>query len=322
MPRARKPAPDQAERDAAVRERSRNVLVDAGAGTGKTSILVERLLRMVAPEEGAGVPISRIAAITFTRKAAGELRLRIRESLLEELAGAPQGTERHDCLRDALAGIDTAYIGTIHSFADRLLRLHPVEAWLSPSYEIAEDDEPLVQETFDLLLQAAGSGTLGLELDGSPAAARAEEATAIVRDTLAAGLRSQSYRTEFHVFSGLDALVEGFVRTRDTPPADVAPAPFDAGSFDAAAAEFTELARGIRVESLGGDWLRKLGRVLDRLVSLVQVDVSRIAACTCDHDVRQLLNRHFHQAVNGFRCSSLRRDWIARESADDSFPLI
>ena len=84
---ARVPAPDQAERDAAVRERVRNVLIDAGAGTGKTAILVDRLVEMVAPTAGdAAVSIARIAAITFTRKAAGELRLRIRERLLEELA--------------------------------------------------------------------------------------------------------------------------------------------------------------------------------------------------------------------------------------------
>jgi ATP-dependent helicase/nuclease subunit A len=159
--RVRKPAPDQAQRDAAVAERNRNVLVDAGAGTGKTAILVDRLVVMVAPVgAGGAVPVGRIAAITFTRKAAGEMRLRIRERLLEELADERPNSDRGHKLRDALAGLDTAHVGTMHSFADRLLRLRPVEAQLSPSYEIGEDDEMLVSETFEVLLQAVRSGTL------------------------------------------------------------------------------------------------------------------------------------------------------------------
>ena len=130
----RKPAPDQPHRDAAVAERGRNVLVDAGAGTGKTTILVDRLVEMLAPSGGGpAVPIARIAAITFTRKAAGELRLRIRARVLEALAVADPGSVREGRLREAVAGLDTTYVGTIHSFADRLLRLHPVEASLSPS---------------------------------------------------------------------------------------------------------------------------------------------------------------------------------------------
>src|SRR5262249_45470131 len=155
----RKIAPDQPERDAAVAERRRNVLIDAGAGTGKTSILVDRLIQMVAPPEPAtALRMDRIAAITFTRKAAGELRLRIRERLLEELAEPTATSARMNHLRDALAALDTAHIGTIHSFSDRLLRLRPVEAQLSPSYEISEDGEDLIHETFDTLLEAVQNG--------------------------------------------------------------------------------------------------------------------------------------------------------------------
>src|SRR5262250_1775785 len=99
---ARKPAPDQAQRDAAIRERARNVLIDAGAGTGKTTTLVSRLLEMVAPTSDApAIPIRRIAALTFTRKAAGELRLQIRERLLRELAEADVPHARASQLREA-----------------------------------------------------------------------------------------------------------------------------------------------------------------------------------------------------------------------------
>src|SRR2546422_9703137 len=135
-------------------------LVDAGAGTGKTSLVVERFVDMVAPTAGGPpVPIERLAAITFTRKAAGDLRLRIRERLLAALAEPGLTVERSTRLHTALAGLDTAYVGTIHSFADRLLRLRPVEALLSPAYEIAEDDDALVRETFELLLHTVQGGT-------------------------------------------------------------------------------------------------------------------------------------------------------------------
>jgi ATP-dependent helicase/nuclease subunit A len=265
-PRDSRPAPDQAQRDAAVAERERNVLIDAGAGTGKTTILVDRLVEMIAPTgAGAAIPIGRIAAITFTRKAAGDLRLRIREQLLRALAGEPPVSDRAQHLRDALAGLDTAYVGTIHSFADRLLRLRPVEARLSPSYEIAEDDGPLVRETFEVLLQAVESGTLTAELRGTAAADRADEATRTVLDTLDAGLQAESRETEWHVYYGLDALVAGFVRQRDVPPPDAPPVPFDVATFRAAADEFVREARSVRGGSPGGDWIVQTADALRRL---------------------------------------------------------
>src|SRR5436190_12552633 len=186
--RNRQSGSDVPARTAAIAERRRNVLVDAGAGTGKTSLVVERFVDMVAPDGGpAPVPIERLAAITFTRKAAGDLRLRIRERLLAALAQPGLAGERSSQLRAALAGLDTAYVGTIHSFADRLLRLRPIEAQLSPANEIAEDDQALIRETFDVLLQAIQSGTLAAELEGNSVAERAGEATQTVLDALAAG---------------------------------------------------------------------------------------------------------------------------------------
>jgi ATP-dependent helicase/nuclease subunit A len=230
--RRRPPAPDQAERARAVAERARNVLIDAGAGTGKTTILVDRLVAMVAPADGApAVPIERLAALTFTRKAAGELRLEIRERLLEELAepgldAEPgRGAGRVRRLREALSGLDTAWVGTIHGFADRLLRLRPVEAALSPAHEIAGDPEPLVRETAETLLHAVENGTLAAELAGTPAADRAAEATRTVLFALGAGLRAQARETQWWTFHGLDGLVDGFIRSRDVPPPESSPPP-------------------------------------------------------------------------------------------------
>jgi ATP-dependent helicase/nuclease subunit A len=264
MPRpAPPPAPDQAQRDAAIRERARNVLIDAGAGTGKTTTLVNRLIEMVAPTSDApALSIGRIAALTFTRKAAGELRLRIRERLLQELAepGAPPA--RAARLREAVAGLDTAWVGTIHSFADRLLRLRPVEAELSPSYEIAEDPDPLVAETVSVLLHAAQSTTLAAELAGTPAAPRADEATTTILFAIDAGVMPGSREFEFNTQHGLDGLVAGFIAQRDLPPPDVEGVPFDAGRFRAAADEFIRLGGRLQGQSAGARWLRRTAQVV------------------------------------------------------------
>jgi ATP-dependent helicase/nuclease subunit A len=266
LARNRKPVPDQRERDAAVAERRRNVIVDAGAGTGKTAILVDRLVGMLAPKDGSAfTPISRIAAITFTRKAAGELRLRIRERLLQELASVESGSERDLRLRDAMAGLDTACVGTIHSFADRLLRMRPVAAWLSPSYEVVEDDAPLARETFDLLVHAAEGGTLSSELWGTAGAERAEEAGAVLRDAIAAGLKAESRESEFHVRYGLAALVGSFIRHRDVSPQEAPPVGFDAAAFRTAADEFIGAARQIRSRSAGAEWIASTAVTFERL---------------------------------------------------------
>ena len=262
MPSRHRPARDQAERDAAGRERDRNVLIDAGAGTGKTTILIDRLVSMVAPETGPAVPITRVAAITFTRKAAGELRLRIREELLRALAEPGAAGERRGHLLDALAGLDTAYIGTIHSFADRLLRLRPVEAQLSPSYEIAEDDGDLVHETFEVLLHAVENQTLRDELAGTPAVERADEVIRTVLLTLEAGLLPESQESLHHTRFGLDALVEGFIRLRDMPPPDAPPVPFDAVAFSAGVDAFLHHARAVTGASPGTRWIRAAADLL------------------------------------------------------------
>lgn len=264
--RSRKQAPDQAQRDAAVMERARNVIVDAGAGTGKTTILVGRLVEMLAPTTNEpAIPISRIGAITFTRKAAGELRLRIRERLLEELADVHLGSDRDTQLRDALAGLDTAFVGTIHSFADRLLRLRPVEAELSPSYEVTEDDGLLIRETFEVFLHSIETGTLAAALAGTDASALADEVTSTILSALAVGLQPESRETEWYVYYGLDALIEGFIRQRDIPPPGHPPAPFDFVSFQSAANEFIDLAKPVLRGSPGADWILNTGNILSSL---------------------------------------------------------
>ncbi len=107
---------------------SRTCLVEAGAGTGKTTVLVSRFLALLA----AGTDISRIVAITFTEKAAGELKVKLRVALEEQVAGGD------DRLVEPLLHIDRAVIGTIHSFCATLLRESPVEARVDPGFAVAD----------------------------------------------------------------------------------------------------------------------------------------------------------------------------------------
>jgi ATP-dependent helicase/nuclease subunit A len=105
-------------------EASGTVFVSAGAGTGKTSVLVERYVRAVCER---GLDIESILVITYTRKAAGELRSRIRAALVER--------ERHDLARE----LDGAWISTIHGFCNRLLKAHPFAVGLDPRFRELED---------------------------------------------------------------------------------------------------------------------------------------------------------------------------------------
>ncbi len=255
---------DQNQRNAAIGERERNVLVDAGAGTGKTTLLVARLVNMVAPSDGSSpVDIGRVAAITFTRRAAGELRLRIRERLLSALAEAKITKARRQALHDALGGLDTAYVGTIHGFADRLLRLRPVEADISPAYEVVEDESELARETANLLIDAAQTGTLGETLNGTAAADRAEEAARTVLDALHAGLKAESVEGEYTTYHGLSSLVTEFVRHRDNPPEDPPPVACDLKGFRSHANEFLGKVVSLGGGSPGVRWLKRMARLVE-----------------------------------------------------------
>ena len=98
------------EQQRAAVEARGEVFVSAGAGTGKTTVLVERFVRAVCDE---GLDVESVLVITYTRKAAGELRARIRAAL--------HARGRADLARR----LDGAWISTIHGFCARLLRAHP-----------------------------------------------------------------------------------------------------------------------------------------------------------------------------------------------------
>jgi len=114
------------------------LFVEAGAGTGKTTEMVSRIVNLV--REGI-VTIDRLAAITFTEMAAAELRDRVRHRLEESALSPGDGEEEKRRCREAAAGMDGASIQTLHSFAASLLRERPLEAGLPPNFRIAEPIE-------------------------------------------------------------------------------------------------------------------------------------------------------------------------------------
>jgi len=117
------------------------LFAEAGAGTGKTAALVTRVVALVTADRP--VPMRNIAAITFTEKAAAELRDRIRRELQREAAeGDPDRADR--CL-GALAELDAAAVCTLHAFAQRLLRAHPIEAGLPPGVEVLDEVGSIVE---------------------------------------------------------------------------------------------------------------------------------------------------------------------------------
>jgi ATP-dependent helicase/nuclease subunit A len=133
-----------AEQRAAVDARGL-VFVSAGAGTGKTRVLVERFARAVCDE---GVDVESILVITYTEKAAGELRTRIRAELVER--GRP----------DLARALDGAWISTIHGFCHRLLRSHPFAAGVDPRFRVLDESQGRVLrgEAFAAALTAFCAG--------------------------------------------------------------------------------------------------------------------------------------------------------------------
>ncbi|MCH8949562.1 MAG: UvrD-helicase domain-containing protein, partial [Chloroflexi bacterium] len=132
---------DQPARDRIHHDLDTTLFVEAGAGTGKTRELIERIVRLVA---SGRAELRHIAAITFTEAAAAELRDRVRLRLeqaitedSEEERAFPQ-EERERC-RAALPQLDAAAIETLHGFAQRILTTHPLEAGLPPVLEIQDD---------------------------------------------------------------------------------------------------------------------------------------------------------------------------------------
>lgn len=139
---------DQAARDRIRADLDTSLVVEAAAGTGKTSELVGRI---VAGIKSGVMRLSQVVAVTFTDPAAGELKLRLRDAIeqcRQDKDCPPQASKR---LTDSLRELEESRIGTIHSFCADLLRERPVEAGIDPLFEVASEEKarPIFDLAFD-----------------------------------------------------------------------------------------------------------------------------------------------------------------------------
>ena len=153
----------------AVAERGRDVFLRAGAGTGKTTVLVDRFCAAARdPDSG----VEQILAFTFTERAADQLRRRVREEL-NRRAAAAEGEERETLLAAAEAS-DRAWISTIHGFCRRLLASHPAAAGLDPRFRVVDEPEAdrLASRAFESgleeMVEAGGAEALELAAANRP----------------------------------------------------------------------------------------------------------------------------------------------------------
>lgn len=158
-----------AEQRAAIAARERDTFLEAGAGSGKTTVLVDRYCAAVAED---AVEVERILAFTFTERAAAEMRSRVRRELVDTARAARARDEaRADELLRAARATERAWVMTIHAFCRRLLAAHPLAAGLDPRFRVLDSSE-----ASRLADRAAGEALEALLAGGDDDVARAAAA--------------------------------------------------------------------------------------------------------------------------------------------------
>ena len=225
----RRPTPEQLS---AIEARAAEVMVEAGAGTGKTGVMVERYCRLVCEED---VGPDAILAFTFTEKAAAELRQRIRAEIERR---AEAGSER---ARELLPRLSGAWVTTIHGFCHRLLSSHPVAVGIDPRFRVldAPEAERAAGEAFEESLETF----------------------------LAGGERDRERTVAAFDLPGLRAVVLGVhaeLRSRGEaePALPEPPAPDVAGALRGAASAASEAIGELKAGSNGHDELERALEVL------------------------------------------------------------
>lgn len=132
------------QQQAAISGRARRICVDAGAGSGKTRVLIERMVHLV---DLGGVPLEQIAAITFTDKAAAEMKARLRAAFRQRAREAVENPERTNFWRGLEQRVDTARISTIHSFCAGFLREYSLYIGVDPDFGVLGDAEAALMLT-------------------------------------------------------------------------------------------------------------------------------------------------------------------------------
>ena len=126
-----------AEQVLAIQTQNRNLIVTAGAGSGKTRVLVERFLTML--DSNPDWTLMQPVAITFTEKAAREMRDRVREAIRKRIQAAD--AESAQRWRDHESLLESANIGTIHSLCAQILRANPAHVPVDPGFEVLDESE-------------------------------------------------------------------------------------------------------------------------------------------------------------------------------------
>src|SRR6202047_331897 len=141
---------DAKARDKILSDYEATLFVEAAAGTGKTTVLVGRIVGLIRSGRGT---LARTVAVTFTEKAAGEMKLRLRLEI--ETARADATPEERARLDRALEELELARIGTIHAFCGDLLSERPIEAGIDPVFTMLDDEEAaaLADQAFERWLQ-------------------------------------------------------------------------------------------------------------------------------------------------------------------------
>jgi len=275
--------------------------VEAGAGTGKTTALVGRIVELVCT---GGASLGEIAAITFTEAAAAELRDRVREALERTAdgdgatdgqrsrdpgasSGGPDGGERSRRAAAAIEEIDAAAIGTLHGFARRILGSYPLEAGLPPLFGVLDPARSAVafDERWNRFVD---------ELVESPALREP------LRRLLVCGVRIDYLRSVAEQYNdNWDLLIPATPEPPESGPIDASPvvALLDAACAAGAACRVSDDLLAVHIEKLRAvaDGLRNAGSELDTLRQLVEAPAiaskrGRAANWSCPvADVRALL---------------------------------
>src|SRR5688572_23767819 len=157
-----KPLTDHDAREAIARALDDTLVVEAAAGTGKTTELVGRIVRILAAGRAT---VDNIVAVTFTEKAAGELKLRLRQQL-EVARGTTKDAEASTRLDLAVQNLEEAHVSTIHGFCADLLRERPVEAGIDPQFHV------LTEAQARRVFNAAFGGWFQAQLEDPPEGVR------------------------------------------------------------------------------------------------------------------------------------------------------
>jgi ATP-dependent exoDNAse (exonuclease V) beta subunit len=291
--------PEQAE---AVGARGIDVFCEAGAGTGKTSVLVDRFVAAIREDE---VPMTDILAFTFTERAADQLRGRVRGALRARAgeAGAAGDEERRLELERLARDTESAWISTIHGFCRRLLAAHPVAAGIDPRFRVLDEGE-----SSRLRGRAFWAALEGLLSGGDP------DATS----RIVAALTPKSLRSI--IVSAHDELRSRGQQPRLPEAQAVDPAAAVAELGEAAAEALTECKDA--TGKAAPEMLERIGRARDLAERAVAGEQPEL------DDVIPLELKSSHRSFSGPCCERYREAWaaarrdLAHAEMADSYELI